>query len=179
MFTAAPLIETTRLILRGHRPSDFEAEAALWADERVVKYIGGTPSTHEASWSRLLRYPGHWQMLGFGYWAVYVKPLTGSNNPEQFIGEIGIADYQRQITPSLAGMGEMGWVFSPDFHGKGYAFEAAQAVLSWADRHLARPLCCIIDPEHQSSIRLAEKCGFVAHTDTEYMASATRIFRRG
>ncbi|MFZ4832464.1 GNAT family N-acetyltransferase [Rouxiella sp. Mn2063] len=179
MFTAAPLIETERLILRGHCAADFDAEAALWADERVVRYIGGTPSSREASWGRLLRYPGHWQMLGFGYWAVVVKPLTGSDESAPFIGEIGIADYQRQITPSLAGMGEMGWVLSPDFHGKGYAFEAAQAVINWADTHLTRPLCCIIDPEHQSSIRLAEKCGFVAHTDTEYQGTAARIFKRG
>ena len=68
MPTQAPVIETERLILRGHRAEDFEAIAAQWADPAVVKYIGGTPSSREASWSRLLRYPGHWQMLGFGYW---------------------------------------------------------------------------------------------------------------
>lgn len=171
----APVIETERLILRGHRAEDFEAIAAQWADPAVVKYIGGTPSSREASWSRLLRYPGHWQMLGFGYWILYEK----NNGAEGvFAGEIGLADYQREITPSLDGMAEMGWVIAPAFHGKGYAFEAAQAVLKWADTHLDRQLCCIIDPQHQASIRLAEKCGFVAETDTTYHGSATRIFLR-
>ncbi|MFS7309507.1 GNAT family N-acetyltransferase [Rahnella inusitata] len=91
---------------------------------------------------------------------------------------MGLADYQREITPSLDGMAEMGWVIAPAFHGKGYAVEAAQAVLKWADTHLDRQLCCIIDPQHQASIRLAEKCGFVAETDTTYHGSATRIFLR-
>lgn len=175
MPTQAPVIETERLILRGHRAEDFEAIAAQWADPAVVKYIGGTPSSREASWSRLLRYPGHWQMLGFGYWILYEKNYGAEG---AFAGEIGLADYQREITPSLDGMAEMGWVIAPAFHGKGYAFEAAQAVLKWADTHLDRQLCCIIDPQHQASIRLAEKCGFVAETDTTYHGSATRIFLR-
>ena len=175
MPTQAPVIETELLILRGHRAEDFEAIAAQWADPAVVKYIGGTPSSREASWSRLLRYPGHWQMLGFGYWILYEK----NNGAEgAFAGEIGLADYQREITPSLDGMAEMGWVIAPAFHGKGYAFEAAQAVLKWADTHLDRQLCCIIDPQHQASIRLAEKCGFVAQTDTTYHGAKTRIFIR-
>lgn len=175
MHTQAPVIETERLILRGHRVDDFEAIAAQWANPAVVKYIGGTPFSREASWSRLLRYPGHWQMLGFGYWIVYEK----NNGVEGvFAGEIGLADYQREITPSLAGMAEMGWVIAPAFHGKGYALEAAQAVLKWADANLERQLCCIIDPEHQASIRLAEKCGFVVKTDTTYHGPATRIFIR-
>ncbi|MBF7996533.1 GNAT family N-acetyltransferase [Rahnella laticis] len=175
MLTQAPVLETERLILRGHRVEDFDDIAAQWADPAVVKYIGGTPSTREASWSRLLRYPGHWQMLGFGYWIVFEK----HNGAERaFVGEIGLADYQRDITPSLNGMAEMGWVVSPKFHGKGYASEAAQAVLNWAGASLDRQLCCIIEPEHQASIRLAEKCGFVAQTDTTYHGAKTRIFIR-
>lgn len=175
MHAQAPVIETERLILRSHRIDDFDAIAAQWADPAVVKYIGGTPSSREASWSRLLRYPGHWQMLGFGYWIVFEK----HNGKEgAFAGEIGLADYQREMTPSLNGMAEMGWVVAPQFHGKGYAVEAARAVLSWADENLDRQLCCIIAPEHQASVRLAEKCGFVAHTDTTYHGSATRIFLR-
>lgn len=171
MHTLAPVLETERLILRGHRLEDFDAIAEQWANPEVVKYIGGTPSSREASWSRLLRYPGHWQMLGFGYWAIFLTDGT-------FVGEIGLADYQRDIAPSLDGLAEMGWVISPAFHGQGYALEAARKVLDWADTHLDRQLCCIIAPEHTASIRLAEKCGFVAQTDTLYHASATRIFKR-
>ena len=39
-----PVIETERLLLRGHRLDDFEALAAMWADPAVVRFIGGKPS---------------------------------------------------------------------------------------------------------------------------------------
>jgi RimJ/RimL family protein N-acetyltransferase len=62
-----PVIETQRLILRGHRLEDFDALAAMWADPHVARFIGGKPATQEESWARLLRYAGHWRLLGFGY----------------------------------------------------------------------------------------------------------------
>ncbi|QOI57363.1 GNAT family N-acetyltransferase [Rouxiella badensis] len=172
MLNAAPQIETPRLILRGHTVDDFNVIAALWADPEIVRFIGGTPSTREASWTRLLRYVGHWQLLGFGYWVVKEKESG------RFIGEIGLADFQRNMQPSLENKAEMGWVLSPEFHGKGYASEAAKAVLDWAAAHLERPVCCIIAPENTPSIRLAEKHGFIHQIDTTYQDSPVRLYSR-
>ncbi len=53
--TDIPTLETARLTLRPHRLDDFDAHAALWADEDVVRFITGVPSTREQSWSRMLR----------------------------------------------------------------------------------------------------------------------------
>ena len=39
----------------------------------MVKINGGEVPTAEAVWARLLRYIGHWQALGYGYWAVFEK----------------------------------------------------------------------------------------------------------
>ena len=69
-----PVIETARLKLRGHRLDDFTPCAAMWADPVVTRHIGGRPLSEEESWTRLLRYVGHWALLGFGYWvASYVS----------------------------------------------------------------------------------------------------------
>lgn len=125
-----PQIETSRLILRGHIVEDFNLIAALWADPKMVRFIGGVPSTREASWSRLLRYVGHWSLMGFGYWVILEKESG------VFVGEIGFADFQREMRPSMDNKAEMGWVLSPDFHGKGYASEAAEAALAWADANI-------------------------------------------
>ena len=76
-----PVIETERLILRGHVLEDSEASLALWTDPEVTRFIGGKPSTTEEVWPRLLRYAGHWSLLGFGYWAITEK-ATG-----RFVGE--------------------------------------------------------------------------------------------
>src|SRR6266852_3653014 len=80
-----PILETARLKLRGHRLGDFTNCAAMWADPGVTRYIGGKPLNEEESWTKLLRYVGHWSLLNFGYWVVEEK-ATG-----MYIGEIGFA----------------------------------------------------------------------------------------
>ena len=72
-YRAAPVIETERLVLRPHAATDFDGVYALWADPLVMRHILGRPSTREESWSRLLRYAGHWSLLGFGFWAMPEK----------------------------------------------------------------------------------------------------------
>ncbi len=64
-----PVLETERLQLRGHRLEDFVQCAAMWADPLVIRYIGGKPLTEEESWTRFLRYVGHWS-LGYATEAV-------------------------------------------------------------------------------------------------------------
>jgi len=66
----APRLQTERLILRPHRPEDFTECAALWTDPAVVRYTIGSAAPAQRTWQRLLAYCGHWQLLGFGYWAV-------------------------------------------------------------------------------------------------------------
>ena len=90
-----PVIETARLKLRGHRLDNFIPCASMWADPTITWHIGGKPFTEEESWTRLLRYVGHWALLGFGYWVVEER-ATGI-----FAGEIGFADYKRNLEPSL------------------------------------------------------------------------------
>ncbi|WP_342362135.1 GNAT family N-acetyltransferase [Terrarubrum flagellatum] len=169
----APVIETARLRLRGHRVEDAALTAALWADADVTRFIGGRPFTQEESWSRLLRYVGHWALMGFGYWVVEEKD-SGA-----FVGEIGFADYRRDITPSLGDAPEIGWVLSPSAHGKGYATEAVNAALAWGDRHFAkRHTVCIIAPDNQASRRVAEKCGYREIRRTTYKDHPTIVFAR-
>jgi RimJ/RimL family protein N-acetyltransferase len=168
-----PVLETDRLILRGHRADDFADCLALWTDPEVTRFIGGKPSTQEEVWARLLRYVGHWAMLGFGYWAVTEK-ATG-----RFLGEVGFADFRREIEPSLDGMPEIGWVIAPHAHGKGYATEAVRAVIAWGDAHFGSGrTACIIAPENGPSIRVAEKCGYREFQRTTYKDKPTIMFVR-
>ena len=120
-----PVIHTERLILRAHTPNDFLTSAALWADSHVTRFIGGRPLSEEEVWARLLRYARHWSWMGFGYWVIEEK-LTGA-----FVGEMGFADWKRDIEPSLQGVPELGWVLAADFHGKGFATEVVRAALSY------------------------------------------------
>jgi RimJ/RimL family protein N-acetyltransferase len=170
---AIPTISTERLILRGHGPDDFPDSLALWTDPEVTRFIGGKPSTREEVWARLLRYAGHWAMLRFGYWAVTEK-ATG-----RFLGEVGFADFRREIEPSLDGVPETGWVIAPHAHGKGYATEAVRAAIAWGETHFGHGrTACIIAPENGPSIRVAEKCGYREFSRTTYKDKPTIMFMR-
>jgi len=168
-----PVLETERLRLRGHRADDFPALAATWADPEVVRHIGGTPSTAQDSWLRLLRYPGLWALLGYGFWAIEEK--AGG----QVIGDIGYADFKRSIEPPLHGMPELGWVLARDARGRGYASEALAAVLAWGKAHFGpHRATCLIAPGNTASIRLAFKAGFRLSHETVHHGETVQVFVR-
>jgi RimJ/RimL family protein N-acetyltransferase len=173
MPATAPIVETPRLILRPHHQDDLNDYASLWADPVVVRYTTGIPQTHEESWRRLLFASGHWAVMGFGYWVIEEK------NTKRFVGEVGFADLRREITPSLAGMPECGWIVSPWLHGKGYATEAVRAVHEWSHMELgAKRTCCIVSPENDASIRVAEKTGYREVAQTLYKDHPVIVFHR-
>jgi RimJ/RimL family protein N-acetyltransferase len=166
-----PVVETDRLRLRAHTIEDASKVTALWSNPEVTRYIGGKPLTDEECWSRLLRYVGHWSMLGFGYWVVEER-ATG-----EFVGEVGFSDYKRDVEPSLGAVPEVGWVLIPSKHGMGYATEAVQTVLGWGrDRFGLSPVTCLIHPNHQASIHVAQKCGFKKRQLGTYKGNPTLIF---
>ena len=168
-----PVLETPRLILRGHRREDFDAVVAMWGDMEVARHISGKPSTREESWARMLRYGGLWNLLGFGYWAVEDK-ASG-----RFAGEVGFGVFQRDLEPSYGEAPEAGWVLSPWCYGKGYATEAVHAVLAWSDARLpGQATVCITAPENVASNRVAEKCGYVKYAEGTYKTSPTWFYRR-
>jgi RimJ/RimL family protein N-acetyltransferase len=173
----APTLETQRLVLRAHRVSDYDDGFALWADPEVVRYIGGRTATPEDAWARLLRYAGHWSLLGYGFWAA-VEKATG-----RYIGDVGLGDFHRAFDPPAAsfedGVPEAGWAFAVDAHGKGYATEAMTAGLAWSDAHLA-PVAtvCIVHPDNTGSLSVARKCGFVPAETIDFRGEPTAILRR-
>lgn len=68
-----PILETPRLILRPHKKEDLPRCVSMWTDPSVVRFTIGTASTEQRTWLRMLSYLGHWQLMGFGYWAVQEK----------------------------------------------------------------------------------------------------------
>lgn len=170
---AIPNIRTDRLILREHTLQDFDALHAMWSEPAVYRHIIGRPSTREEAWSRLLRYSGHWRLLGYGYWAVEER-ATGN-----FVGEMGFADYHRDTDPPINGRPELGWTLKTAVHGKGYATEALQSIAAWGDAHFAgKETSAMIAPENTASIRVAEKIGFVRKLETTYKGEPTLVFYR-
>jgi RimJ/RimL family protein N-acetyltransferase len=170
---AVPALDTERLTLRGHRLEDYEECVALWSDPEVTRHIGGRPFTREEIWARLLRYVGHWELLGFGYWVIRERQSG------HFVGEVGLADFRRELAP-LQGSPEIGWVLAPWAHGRGLATEAASAVLEWGRQHFGEGtrFVCLIDPANAPSLRVADKLGFRTIGEATYHDHLSRLFER-
>ncbi|MDO9488097.1 MAG: GNAT family N-acetyltransferase [Sphingomonadaceae bacterium] len=169
---APPTLVTPRLTLRAHAVADFAESAAMWADEGVTRFIGGRPFTPEECWQRLLRYGGLWVLLGFGYWAVR-ETTTG-----RFVGEVGFGNFRRELDPPFGDIPEIGWALSPRAQGQGYAAEAVEAAVGWADAQRFDRTVCLISPDNRASIRVAERAGYLEYARTDFKGSPTLLFER-
>ena len=151
-----PTFETERLTLRGLQAKDFDAFAAMWADPDVTRHLGdGATRALEESWTSFLRVAGHWQIMGFGNWAI--EERAGG----KFLGTAGFNERKRDRGEALAGIPELGWMFCAGASGKGFATEAMRAALVWGREHFgAVRIIAIVAPENLASMRVAEKCGF-------------------
>ena len=165
----APTLKTERLILRAHTAQDFEDCAALWADPDVIKHITANPSTRSESWSRLLRYAGHWALLGYGYWVV-------TDHENTFLGEVGFADFQRDLTPKIH-TPEAGWVLATNAHGRSIATEAMSAAHQWLDPQHPET-CALFDPEHAVSHNVATKLGYTKSHTADFLGRPTLVMTR-
>jgi RimJ/RimL family protein N-acetyltransferase len=164
-------LETPRLRLRRFRGSDLDAYAAMSADPEVMKYIGtGVTLNRNEAWRSIAGMLGHWQLLGYGMWAVELRE-TGA-----FIGRAGFLD-----PPGWPGF-EVGWLLGREHWGFGYASEAARAALDYAFGTLKRDcVISLIREGNERSVRVAEKIGERYAGDVELLGSKARVYevRRG
>ncbi|UOR03779.1 GNAT family N-acetyltransferase [Hymenobacter aerilatus] len=168
-----PLLETTDLRLRAPQPTDLPEATAIHADPAFYRFLGNKPSSEEEVWRRLLGQLGHWAMLGYGSWTIEEK-ATG-----RYLGSVGFFDFQRDLTPSLKGVLEAGWVIAPHAHGRGYASQALETALAWADAHIpVDRITCIIDPGNVPSLRLAHKFEFREFARTTYHGDTIVMLER-
>jgi RimJ/RimL family protein N-acetyltransferase len=169
----APVVETPRLRLRGFRASDLDAQAAAMTDPDVVRHLGGSPMSREDTWRKILASPGLWALLGYGYW------VAERREDGAYLGQIGFADFKRDMAPSIENIPEMGWIMAPKAQGQGYATEAVLAALSWAEQALGRrEVVAIISHDNGPSIRVAEKGGFSGREEAVYKGEPILLFRR-
>jgi RimJ/RimL family protein N-acetyltransferase len=169
----APTLTTPRLVLRAHTQDDYDAVHATWSDPVVTKFIGGRPATAQESWFRIMRYLGHWPMMGYGYFAC-VERATGL-----YVGDMGIANHKRGLHPDFDDAPETGWVLRPSAFGKGYATEAMSAVIAWFEAtHGGGRTVCMIQAPHTGSINVATKLGYSQFATVTVAEEPVALFSR-
>ena len=131
------------------REDDLDAYAAMCADPDVMRYLGdGKPLARPDAWRQIAMILGHWQLRGYGLFAIEEK-VTGT-----LIGRAGI--FEPEGWPGF----EAGWMLRRQSWGKGYAIEAARRVLRWAFGDMGREhVISLIREANAPSIRVAERLG--------------------
>ena len=166
-----PVLDTPRLVLRGHRVTDLDDSFAMWSDPEIAGRITGKPMSREEVWARLLRYIGHWAVHEYGLWQIRERAT------DRFVGEAGLADFRRDLAFPFDGAPEAAWVLASWAHGQGFATEAMAAVLAWSAAAYPRTVC-IISPDNLASLRVAARLGYREIGRTDFKTHPIIVFER-
>ncbi len=144
-------IHTGRLIVRHFTQTDLPDLLAYQTHPDMQKYEAMEPKTEEQAAQFLARQAdlATWAGAGWLAFAVY-HPGDG-----KVIGEVGVF-----VEKEPKSEGNIGWMLHPDYHGQGYAAEAAQVLVRYAfwERNLHR-LTSGCDARNAPSWKLMERLG--------------------
>ena len=144
------VIETDRLTLRWLDTDDAQFILELLNDPAFLRFIGdkGVRTLNDAK-NYILNGPADmYARLGFG---LYLTELKEGEVP------IGICGLIKRDTLEDV---DIGFAFLPDFRAKGYAHEAAAAVMAYGKEVLnLKRIVAITSPDNQASGKLLEKLG--------------------
>lgn len=144
------ICETQRLRLRQLQKDDAAFILELLNEPSFLENIGdkGVRTLDDARQYILTGPMASYDKHGFG---LYLVQLREDFTP---IGICGLLQRDGLDDPDI------GYAFLPRFWSKGYAFEAASAVLTWAKNTLGlKRIVAITAPENHSSIRVLNKLG--------------------
>ena len=144
------VLETERLILRHFNLDDAPFVLTLLNEPSFLQYIGDKKvRTLDDARQYITNGPrASYERHGFG---LYRVELADSNTP---IGMCGLLKRDELPDPDI------GFAFLPDYWNKGFAFEAATAVLTHAREQLKlHRVLAIVNPDNDASIKLLEKLG--------------------
>ncbi len=155
------IIETERLSLRPFAEDDFETLCKLRSDEEVMRYMGGAEfAKREKVAERLHHYIDHYKKYGFAVCGVILKETN------EMIGSAGLQYLEN--TDDV----EVGYGFDKPFWGKGYASEAAKAMLTFGFENCGfEKIVAVAIPENRASRNVMEKLGMTYIKNTIHYGS--------
>jgi RimJ/RimL family protein N-acetyltransferase len=146
-------VETGHLILRRWLDADAPAMEAIWREPEVWDALQPHRPFDANQWRGMLdRHVRHWDIHGFGLWAV-----TTPDDPQP-AGWIGAS--HPTFIPELADEVEIGWTLRPALWGHGLATEGATAAIEATFETLpSQRVISLIHPRNSRSIAVAVRLG--------------------
>ncbi|NYI04120.1 GNAT family N-acetyltransferase [Allostreptomyces psammosilenae] len=146
--------ETTRLTLRPFRPDDPDDLDDLHAYRSrpdVHRYLYTEPADRADSEANL-RKKSRWTVVAENEPLVLAAEWRATG---RVVGEVNLVLRSREHR-----QGEIGYVFHPDFHGRGFATEASRVMLAVAFDSLGlHRVCGRLDARNTASARVLERLG--------------------
>ena len=149
---------TKRLGFSHWKKNDTETAYSLWGNKNVTKYLSASGTfTREEITERLNLEIENEKAYSIQYWPVFEL------GTDRFAGCCGLRPYK-----SSENIYEIGFHLVPEYWGKGYGKEAAEAMIKYAFEELrAEKLFAGHNPANTASARLLTKLGFI-YTGDEY-----------
>ena len=156
------ILTTRRLRLRTWRAGDDAAYNRHCNTEEVMKHLGGALGPRqlkrEVAW-----FIAHQKREGISFWVLERK------RDKALLGFCGLIRVRETSSP-LLGEIEVGWRIRADMWRRGYAYEAAQAVLAYGfDRLGVERIVARVVPENTASRGVMHKLGMARRPELDYL----------
>lgn len=156
-------ITTERLFLTVLTVDDAEEMVEVLDDDRLHEFTGGRPATTDELRERYRRFttgPGD-PAEAWRNWVVRTRD-----------GGVPVGTVQATITAAPDGRctASVAWVTGSGWQGRGFATEAARALVDWLHRHGVDGVRAHIHPDHHASATVARRAGLLPsdeHRDGE------------
>lgn len=146
------VLSTERLRLEPFAAAHLEALAALHADPEVMRFIGdGAVMSRQETQAMIIRVGVTWRRRGYSWWS-FVERGSGA-----VIGCGPLTHLEGDETRAL----ELGWRLAPAARGRGYATEAARAILGFAfgPKIRAERVLAAVHPDNAASLAVVARLG--------------------
>ena len=152
MLLPGPPIETARLTLRPFTPDDFDDFYAYQSRPDVARYLQWEARDRAQARQALAEQCRETRLDAEGDWLTFAVVWREVG---RVVGEVGLKWLSREQRG-----GETGFVFNPDYHGRGLATEATECMLTVGFESLGwhRIIACC-DARNIASARLMERLG--------------------
>ncbi len=148
--TSLPEFETSRLKIRQRNLEDLDACLEMDSDPDVMRYMGGVRPSDKRR-EEFVVGMNEAVEIGLGYWSVFPK-----DSEHDLLGWIIL-----RPLPGYTDV-EIGYRFKHTAWGKGYATEAARAVLRHGFETVGLDeIVAVIHPENERSQRIIKKLGLI------------------
>ena len=165
-FLVPETLESERLLLRQLVESDWRDLHEYYSDEVATKFTFGRALSEGDTWRTLCSMIGHWQVRGYGPYAVEEK------SSGQVIGIVGFWYPNDWPEP------EIKWGLARAFWGKGYAREAAALVHAAGREHIPDlALISLIHRDNKPSIGVAVALGASPEGTIDYEGEPHIVYR--